>query len=78
MVLVIYDVAGWQAAALFPAAWSAVPLPFVLAWNDKRSTAAQPIPYATLGALRTFFARPVTRLWALVVLPLYFAGVAMS
>lgn len=78
LVLVVYGGAGWQAAALFLAIWSAVPLPLVLIWNEKRSTGGQPAPDVTLRTLRVFFSRPVTRRWALVMLPLYFAGVTMS
>lgn len=70
-MLVVYGAAGWQAAALFRAIWSAVPLPLVLIWNEKRSTAGQPAPEVTLRTLRVFFSRPVTRWWALVMLPLF-------
>lgn len=78
LVLIVYGAAGWQAAALLLAAWSALPLPLVLIWNEARSTAGQPAPKVTLKTLRSFFSRHVTRRWALVLLPLYFAGVTMS
>ncbi|MFV0535711.1 MAG: MFS transporter [Cumulibacter sp.] len=78
LVLVLYQTAGWQAAALFLAAFSALPMPFVLAWNEKRSSLGEPSPHVTFATVRSFFARPVTRLWALRILPLYFAGAAMA
>ncbi|MCX7540506.1 MFS transporter [Corynebacterium antarcticum] len=78
LVLVIYDTAGWQAAALSLAFWSAVPLPFVLLWRERQSTARLPEPGVNGNVIRSFFADRARRQWALVHMPLYFAGVAVA
>lgn len=78
LVLLVYGAAGWAAAALVLAVWSALPLPFVLAWNEKTTTATQPRPRVTRKTITQFFTRPGVTRWALFLLPVYTAGGTIS
>lgn len=78
LVLVVYGAAGWAVAALVLAAWSALPLPFVLAWNEKSGTAEQPRPRITRATITQFFTRPGVARWALLLLPAYTTGGTIS
>src|SRR5699024_2382287 len=74
VVLIIYQAAGWQAAALTLAAFSLIALPFILTWREDLDTSGQPVPRATLRSALAFFRDPRTRLWCLVTIPAYSAG----
>ncbi|MGO1544035.1 MAG: MFS transporter [Gulosibacter sp.] len=78
LVLVVYGVAGWQAAAIMLAVFSLLPLPLILAWREDSTSFAQPTPHITLRSALAFFARPAVRLWCFVLLPMYTIGFTIS
>lgn len=78
VVLIIYQAAGWQAAALTLAAFSLIALPFILTWREDLDTSGQPVPRATLRSALAFFRDPRTRLWCLVTIPAYSAGFTVA
>ncbi|MGO1561237.1 AmpG permease [Actinomycetales bacterium JB111] len=78
VVLVVYQAAGWQAAALCLAAASALPLPFVLRWRENDEARDLDAPRATLRTVVSFFADRRVRWWSLVLLPAYTAGFTVA
>jgi predicted MFS family arabinose efflux permease len=74
-VVVVYDRIGWGAALTVLAVLTAVPLPFLLRF---REPARAPVhrPSIAPAAVGGFFRQPGAARWALVVMPLYYLGVA--
>lgn len=78
VVLIVYQFAGWQVAALSLACFSLVALPFILAWKEEPSTADQPAPHVSLRSILKFFSASETRLWCLVLIPAYSLGFTVA
>ena len=78
LTLVVYQVAGWQAAALVLAVFSLVPLPFILAWREREASRNLPRPQMTLRSALSFFARSEVRWWCLLLLPAYTLGFTIA
>lgn len=78
VVLIIYQFAGWQIAALSLAVFSLIPLPFVLGWRESETTADQPAPRATLRSALGFFSQPGIRWWCFALLPAYTFGFTVA
>jgi predicted MFS family arabinose efflux permease len=78
LILVVYQAAGWQVAALSLALFSVLPLPLILAWREGATTAGQPAPHVTMRSALAFFARPAVRLWCFVTIPAYTAGFTIA
>jgi predicted MFS family arabinose efflux permease len=77
-VLIIYDRFGWGAALAVLAVLTALPLPVLLRWRERQALAAAPRLAASFRALGSFFGQPGALRWALVVLPLYYLGIATA
>lgn len=78
VVLIVYQAAGWQVAALTLAAFSLVALPLILTWREEADTADLPAPRVTLRSALAFFRDRRARIWCLVVLPAYTAGFTIA
>jgi predicted MFS family arabinose efflux permease len=74
-VLVIYDRLGWGAALALLAVLTAIPLPLLLRYREPPRAASQRVA-VTPGAAIGFFRQPGAARWALVVMPLYYLGIA--
>jgi predicted MFS family arabinose efflux permease len=77
-VLILYDRFGWGAALAVLAVLTALPLPVLLRWRERQALAAAPRLAASFRALGSFFGQPGALRWALVVLPLYYLGIATA
>lgn len=78
VVLIVYHFAGWQVAALALACFSLVALPFILAWREHTSTAAQPPPQVTLRSILGFFRIMENRLWCFLLIPAHSLGFTVA
>jgi hypothetical protein len=78
-VLIIYDRLGWGVALAVLAALTALPLPALLGWReDQVLPGVAPRLGASFRALGSYFRQPGATRWALVVLPLYYLGIATA
>ena len=78
-ILIVYDRLGWAVALAILAALTALPLPLLMRWREREAIpAAAPRPRGSFRALGSFFRQPGAARWALVVLPLYYLGIAMA
>ncbi|HEV2870859.1 MAG TPA: MFS transporter, partial [Actinomycetota bacterium] len=78
-VLIVYDRFGWGAALAVLAVLTALPLPALLGWReDQVLPGAAPGLGASFRTLGSYFRQPGAARWALVVLPLYYLGIAMA
>jgi predicted MFS family arabinose efflux permease len=77
-VLIVYDRFGWGAALAVLAVLTALPLPVLLRWREHQAFPAAPRLAASFQALGSFFGQPGAVRWALVVLPLYYLGIATA
>jgi predicted MFS family arabinose efflux permease len=77
-VLIVYDRFGWGAALAVLAVLTALPLPVLLRWRERQAAPAAPRLAASFQALGSFFGQPGAMRWALVVLPLYYLGIATA
>jgi predicted MFS family arabinose efflux permease len=77
-VLIIYDRFGWGPALAVLAVLTVLPLPVLLRWREYQTLPGVPRLAASFGALGSFFGRPGAVRWALVVLPLYYLGIATA
>lgn len=76
-VLVVYDRVGWVPAVALLALLTAVPLPLLLRYREPPGPAASP-PSISGRAARGFFRQPGAARWALVVMPVYYVGIASA
>jgi predicted MFS family arabinose efflux permease len=76
-VVVVYDRVGWGAALTVLAVLTAVPLPFLLRYREPARTPVHR-PSIAPAAIGGFFRRPGAARWALVVMPLYYLGIASA
>ena len=76
--LIVYDAVGWQVAVLLLAAFSLLPLPLILGWQEGASTSGLPEPRATLRSALAFFSRSAVRWWCLALIPAYTLGFTMA
>jgi Major Facilitator Superfamily len=78
-VLIVYDRLGWGAALAVLAVLTALPLPALLHWREDE---VLPVTAPRLGSsfrkLGSYFRQPGAARWALVVLPLYYLGIATA
>jgi predicted MFS family arabinose efflux permease len=77
LVLVVYDRAGWLAAVALLALLTAVPLPLLLRYRETPDPASS-WPSMSGRTVRGFFGRPGAARWALVVMPVYYLGIASA
>jgi MFS family permease len=78
-VLIVYDRLGWGVALAVLAALTALPLPALLGWReDQVLPGAAPRLGASFQTLGSYFRQPGAARWALVVLPLYYLGIATA
>jgi hypothetical protein len=78
-MLIVYDRLGWGVALAVVAALTALPLPVLLRWREREVIpAAAPRPRGSFRALGSFFRQPSAARWALIVLPLYYLGIATA
>ena len=78
-VLIIYDRLGWGVALAVLAALTALPLPALLGWReDEVLQGAAPRLGSSYRTLGSYFRQPGAARWALVVLPLYYLGIATA
>ena len=77
-VLIVYDRFGWGAALAVLAVFTALPLPVLLRWREREAPTAVPRLAVSFRALSSFFGQPGAARWALVVLPLYYLGIATA
>jgi predicted MFS family arabinose efflux permease len=77
-VLIVYDRFDWRVALSVLAVLTALPLPVLLRWRERRAFLAAPRLAASFRALGSFFGQPGAVRWALVVLPLYYLGIATA
>ena len=78
VVLIVYQYAGWHAAALALAGFSLVALPFVVAWREETSTADHPAPRVTLRSIGAFFRIRRNQLWCFLLIPAYSLGFTVA
>ncbi|MGF7022886.1 MULTISPECIES: MFS transporter [Micrococcales] len=78
VVLVVYQAAGWQIAALCLAACTLVALPFVLRWREEADERDVPAPRVTLRTIGQFFGDRRVRWWSLALIPAYSAGFTIA
>jgi predicted MFS family arabinose efflux permease len=76
-VVVVYDRIGWGAALTVLILFTAAPLPFLLRYREPARTPV-PRPSIAPAAVGGFFRRPGAARWALVVMPLYYLGIACA
>jgi predicted MFS family arabinose efflux permease len=76
-VVVVYDRIGWGAALTVLAVLTAVPLPFLLRYREPARTPVHR-PSISPAAVGGFFRQPGAARWALVVMPLYYLGIASA
>jgi predicted MFS family arabinose efflux permease len=78
-VLIVYDRLGWEVALAVLAVLTALPLPALLHWREDE---VLPVTASRLGSsfrtLGSYFRQPGATRWALVVLPLYYLGIATA
>ena len=74
----MYDAVGWQVAVLLLAAFSLLPLPLILGWQEGASTSGLPEPRATLRSALAFFSRSAVHWWCLALIPAYTLGFTMA
>jgi len=74
----VYDAVGWQVAVLLLAAFSLLPLPLILGWQEGASTSGLPEPRATLRSALAFFSRSAVHWWCLALIPAYTLGFTMA
>jgi predicted MFS family arabinose efflux permease len=78
-VLIIYDRLGWGVALAVLAALTALPLPALLGWREGEVLpGVAPRLGASFRTLGSYFRQPGATRWALVVLPLYYLGIATA
>jgi MFS family permease len=77
-VLIVYDRFGWGAALAVLAVLTALPLPVLLRWRERQAFPVAPRLAVSFRALGSFFGQPGAARWALVVLPLYYLGIATA
>ena len=78
-VLIIYDRLGWGVALAVLAALTALPLPALLRWReDEVLPGVAPHLGASFRTLGSYFRQPGATRWALVILPLYYLGIATA
>ena len=78
-VLIIYDRLGWGVALAVLAALTALPLPTLLGWReDQVLPGVTPRLGASFRTLGSYFRQPGATRWALVILPLYYLGIATA
>jgi predicted MFS family arabinose efflux permease len=77
-VLIVYDRFGWGAALALLAVLTALPLPVLLRWRERQALPAAPRLATSFRALGSFFGQPGAARWALVILPLYYLGIATA
>jgi predicted MFS family arabinose efflux permease len=77
-VLIVYDRLGWSAALAVLTVITALPLPVLLRWRERQALPAAPRLAASVRALGSFFGQPGAARWVLVVLPLYYVGIATA
>jgi predicted MFS family arabinose efflux permease len=77
-MLIVYDRFGWGVALVVLAALTALPLPALLRWREIDTVPAATRLGASFRTLGSFFRRPGAARWALVVLPLYYLGIATA
>jgi predicted MFS family arabinose efflux permease len=78
-VLIVYDRLGWGVAVAVLAILTALPLPVLLRWReDEVLPVAAPRLGGSFRTLGSYFRRPGAARWALVVLPLYYLGIATA
>lgn len=78
VVLIVYQAAGWQAAAILLAACSLVALPLIVLWRERDDELGVPAPRITLRTIGQFFADRRVRWWALALVPAYSAGFTIA
>jgi predicted MFS family arabinose efflux permease len=76
--LLAYDRWGWAPAMVLLAALTAAPLPLLLAYRERRMTAASQRHRVSMRTLAGFFHQPGAVRWAFAVLPVYLAGIAVA
>jgi predicted MFS family arabinose efflux permease len=78
-MLIVYDRLGWAVALAVLAALTALPLPVLVRWREREAIpGGAPRPRGSFRALGSFFRQPGAARWALVVLPLYYLGIATA
>jgi predicted MFS family arabinose efflux permease len=78
-VLIIYDRLGWGVALAVLAALTALPLPALLGWREEEVLpGVAPRLGSSFRTLGSYFRQPGATRWALVVLPLYYLGIATA
>ena len=78
-MLIIYDRFGWMVALAVLAVLTALPLSVLMRWREPEAIpAAAPRSRGSFRALGSFFRQPGAARWALVVLPLYYLGIATA
>jgi predicted MFS family arabinose efflux permease len=78
-VLIIYDRLGWGVALAVLAALTALSLPALLGWReDQVLPGVAPHLGSSFRTLGSYFRQPGAARWALVVLPLYYLGIATA
>jgi predicted MFS family arabinose efflux permease len=78
-VLIVYDRFGWGAALAVLTVLTALPLPALVHWREDE---VLPVTAPRLGSsfrtLGSYFRQPGAVRWALVILPLYYLGIATA
>ena len=78
-VLIVYDRFGWGAALAVLTVLTALPLPALVHWREEE---VLPVTAPRLGSsfrtLGSYFRQPGAVRWALVILPLYYLGIATA
>jgi hypothetical protein len=78
-LLIVYDRLGWAVALAVLAVLSALPLPVLVRWRERETVpATAPGSRGSFRALGSFFGQPGAARWTLVVLPLYYLGIATA
>jgi predicted MFS family arabinose efflux permease len=78
-MLIVYDRFGWMVALAVLAVLTALPLSVLMRWREPQAIpAAAPRSRGSFRALGSFFRQPGAARWALVVLPLYYLGIATA
>jgi predicted MFS family arabinose efflux permease len=75
VALVVYDRAGWAAALTLVALLTAMPLPLLLRYREPPTPSRSSVLSRRSGG---FFRQPGAALWAFVVMPVYYLGIASA
>jgi predicted MFS family arabinose efflux permease len=77
VALVVYDRAGWAMALTLVALLTAMPLPLLLRYREPPALSPSRPPVLPRRT-RSFFRQPGAVLWAFVVMPVYYLGIASA